>query len=323
MSKTERLLALLVALRTRGHFTAQDLADEFQVSRRTVLRDLQALTLLGVPLLSSTGPGGGYTVDGAQRTVSLLLSVEEAIGLALSYEAFLSYRQSPFGKQSQSALTKLRAAMSADVVVELDRLRERVTMVPVQRSYDAPFLNELLQAARDGVHLQIAYESRRARSSRLIYPYGLFAGLGFWYCACFDYRRGRNASLRADRILSLERVEDLEPSPAMTLQEWLRQPEIADESVRLQVRISVRGMLMVDWSAFGSSLVQASDGHCDVDMMIPAGSLDHYARVFMPLGGEVAVDSPPALIAILCKQASAILARYRGATATTAACVNR
>jgi predicted DNA-binding transcriptional regulator YafY len=313
VSKTERLLELLVLLRTRQHFTAQELADEFGVSRRTMLRDMQALSLLGVPLVSSTGSGGGYTVDSTRRTISLQLTVEEAIGLVMSYEAFLSYRQPPFGSQSRAALTKLRAAMSPDVVVELDRLRKRVATVSVERAYEAAFLQDLLQAARDGVHLQITYESRTGGSERLIYPYGLYAGLGFWYCACFDYRRGRRASLRADRIQSLERVEGLERPPEMTLQEWLRQPDAVDDTMRLQATITARGMKDLDWSALGPALVLGADGHGEIDTSIPAGSLDHYARVFLPLGNEATITSPTELVALVCKQARAILAQYRDA----------
>lgn len=85
VSKTERLLELLVTLRARGRFTVQEMAEEFGVSRRTMLRDLQALSALGVPLTATPGPGGGYLLAYPHGAVSLLFSVEEAIGLVLSY----------------------------------------------------------------------------------------------------------------------------------------------------------------------------------------------------------------------------------------------
>jgi predicted DNA-binding transcriptional regulator YafY len=78
---------------------------------------------------------------------------------------------------------------------------------------------DLLQAARDEVHLHISYDLRRGSSERLIFPYGLVAGLGFWYCACYGYRRGIHAWLWADRIRSLERVDALEPPETLTLPE--------------------------------------------------------------------------------------------------------
>ncbi len=76
MSRTERLLELMIRLRTRGRFTVQELADECGVSRRTMLRDLQALSELGVPLASTPGPGGGYTL--AYRPFAAHLARDDA-----------------------------------------------------------------------------------------------------------------------------------------------------------------------------------------------------------------------------------------------------
>ena len=206
MSRSERLLELLTRVRAKGRFTVQEMSDEFGVSRRTMLRDLHALSAMGVPLAAVPGPGGGYSLPYPQPPLTLSLAADEALALILSYEALSRDAPSPFHESSISAITKLRAALPPEVLRDLDRLRERVAAVGVARRYDAPFLADLLRAALDEVHLRIAYDSRRGVSERLIFPYGLIAGLGFWYCACYDYKRGSHAWLRADRIRSLERI---------------------------------------------------------------------------------------------------------------------
>src|SRR5579875_3081315 len=134
-----------------------------------MLRDLHALSAMGVPLASAPGPGGGYSLPYPQRSVTLSLTADEALGLILSYEAMLRDAPSPFREPSVSAITKLRGALSPDIVRDLDRLRERVAAVGVDRTYDAPFLANLLQAACDGAHLRIGYDSRRGSSERVIY----------------------------------------------------------------------------------------------------------------------------------------------------------
>jgi predicted DNA-binding transcriptional regulator YafY len=310
VSKSERLLELIVAFRAQGRFTVQELADRHGVSRRTMLRDLQSLSLLGVPLVSTPGRGGGYTLAYAQRAISLQLAADEAIGLVLSYEAFLAYNQSPFSSQSISAITKLRAAMAPDVLRELDELRERVAIVTPARAYEAPLLPELLQAARDGDHLRVGYQSRRGPSERLVYPYGLYAALGFWYCACFDYNRRVHVSLRADRILWLERVEGQKPPPPLTLQAWLRQPRGDEQTLPLRATITPRGMTIIDWSAFGTALKEDETGGGTIDTVIPVTSLEYHARLFLPLAGEATIESPSELIDRLREAARALLARY-------------
>ena len=65
LSRTARLLELLIRVQTKPHFTAAELAEEFGVSRRTMLRDLGALSAMGVPLRSTPGPGVGTPCRGA------------------------------------------------------------------------------------------------------------------------------------------------------------------------------------------------------------------------------------------------------------------
>src|SRR5215212_4244904 len=144
VSRTARLLELLVRVQSRPRFTAQELAEEFGVSRRTMLRDLAALSEMGVPLRSTSGPGGGYSLPRGGRRLSPSLTVDEALALIVSYEALLRYPVSPFSAEGVSAVTKLRAALPADMVGELDALREHVAVVEPVRDYEAPLLGELL-----------------------------------------------------------------------------------------------------------------------------------------------------------------------------------
>ena len=156
MSRTARLLELMIRVRDRPRFTVDDMAREFEVSRRTMLRDLQALSAMGVPLSAVPGPGGGYSLIASARMPPLSLSVDEAIGIVLSYESFLQYADSPFAEQSISAITKLRNAMPPDVVRQLDELRAHIAVLGQERTYRAPFLGTLLAAAMDHVHLRMA-----------------------------------------------------------------------------------------------------------------------------------------------------------------------
>ena len=201
VSRAARLLELLIRVQTRSRFTAAELAEEFGVSRRTMLRDLRVLSEMGVPLRSTPGPGGGYALPRGGRRLSPALTVDEALGLIVSYEALLRYSASPFGSQNLSAITKLRAAQPPDVVGELDALRRHVAIIEPTREHEAPLLGELLGAALDGTQLRVVYDSIKSGiSGRVIYPFGVYASQRFWYCFCRDYKREENVSFRADRF---------------------------------------------------------------------------------------------------------------------------
>src|ERR671920_177409 len=208
MSRTARLLELLIRVQTKPRFTAAELAEEFGVSRRTMLRDLSALSAMGVPLRSTPGPGGGYSLPRGGRRLSPSLTVDEALALIASYEALLRYPVHPFSTQSLSAVTKLRAALPREFVAG------------PAHDYEAPLLGELLSAALDGTHLKVTYDSIRSGiTERVIFPYGLYASQGYWYCACFDHKRGTNVPMRADRFLSAEKVEGFEPPQELSVRD--------------------------------------------------------------------------------------------------------
>jgi predicted DNA-binding transcriptional regulator YafY len=265
---------------------------------------------MGVPLAATPGPGGGYRLIRDRRLLPLSLSPDEAIGLVLSYEAFLEYAQSPFAAQSLSAITKLRNAMPPEVVRELDRVHDRVAVVQQAPSYDAPSLAPVLEAALDGVHLEIVYESLSRVASRLIYPYGLYAAQGFWYCACHDAERGWGIALRADRIRSLERREGLEPPAPMTVREWLdRRRSDAVEGVRFRARVTSRGARRFELSVlFGEGAV-GEDGVLEADL--PRSELDWFANQLLPLGTDCCVESPPEMVEMIREKVKAIGEMYR------------
>lgn len=311
MSRAERLLEILITLRSRPRFTVKEMADEMGVSRRTMLRDLQALSEIGVPLQATPGPYGGYSLVTRSRLLPLSLTVEEAIGMVLSYEAFLRYAESPFSAQSGSAITKLRNAMSPDVVRELDRLRAYVSVDEPARQYRAPHLAEILQAALDGIHLRIVYESASGIAERVVFPYGLYAQQGFWYCACFDYRRRDHLSLRADRIRAVERLDDMERPEPISLRDWLHMRRTTDDRLPLYARTTRRGAASLELEVLFGPVRTDGRGNGIVQSWIPAAEVDFYAARLLTLGTELTVEEPPELIQAMVEKARAVASQYK------------
>ena len=317
MSRTARLLELLVRVQTKPRFTAAELAEEFGVSRRTMLRDLCTLSEMGIPLRSTPGPGGGYSLPRGGRRLAPSLSVDEALALIVSYEALMRYPVSPFSSQSLSAVTKLRAALPPDVVGELDRLRRHVAVVEPVREYEAPLLGELLGAALDGEHLKVTYDSiRSGASERVVYPFGLYASQGFWYCACFDHKRRANVSLRADRFLSAERVKGLERPPRVPLDEWTRTlRKRGGERLRLRLHVSECGaksfelVSLLGHIRFDNQPDGQNGGIVEAD--IPRSEVGYYASRLLSVGTDVKVESPPELIEALRNKALEVARLYR------------
>jgi predicted DNA-binding transcriptional regulator YafY len=309
LSRTARLLELMVRVQAKPRFTAAELAEEFGVSRRTILRDLRSLSEMGVPLRSTPGPGGGFSLPRGGRRLTPSFTVDEALGLIVSYEALLRYPVHPFSSEGVSAVTKLRAALPKDAVSELDRLRRHVAVVEPVREYEAPLLGDLLQAALDGAHLRVVYDSiRSGASERVIFPFGLYASAGYWYCACFDHKRGANVSMRADRFLAAERVEGYERPEHLPLERWLHgRGDAREERVRLLARVTARGAKSFELaSLFG----RIPPGGGAIVAEIPRRELDYYASRLLSEGTDVVVESPPELVDALREKAREVATLY-------------
>jgi predicted DNA-binding transcriptional regulator YafY len=315
MARAARLLEMLIRLRGAPRLTARQLADEFGVSRRTMQRDLQALAALGVRLVAAPGPGGGYTLARDQRLAPLSLTVDEALGVLLSYDAFARFAQPPFVPESEglSAATKLRAALPPDVARELERLRDHVAIIARPVGDPAPLLGALLRAALDAAHLRIVYDSKAGRSERIIFPFGIYALGGCWYCACRDDKRGANLSLRADRVVALTRVEEgRERPPHIPMAQWLDVVERDDGSgLPLRATVTRRGMLSYDLRALVGAIRPDGHGGGVIEGSLPRSEVAWYARQLLAVGPDVVVQSPPELIAAICAQADAVAALYR------------
>jgi len=305
------LLELLIRVQTKPRFTAAELAEEFGVSRRTMLRDLSALSAMGVPLRSTPGPGGGYSLPRGGRRLSPSLTVDEALALIASYEALLRYPVHPFSTKSLSAVTKLRAALPKDVVAQLDRLRRHVFVAGPVRDYEAPLLDDLLSAALDGAHLKVTYDSIESGvTERVIFPYGLYASQGYWYCACFDRRREMNVPMRADRFLAAQRVEGFEPPQELAIQEWMNTArEVFSERLRVRARVTERGRKSFELTSLFGRIMPEEDGV--IEVKIPRSEIDYYASRLLSVGTDVFVNSPPELVEAIKNKAREIVRLYR------------
>jgi len=242
------------------------------------------------------------------------LTVDEALALIASYEALLRYPVHPFSTQSLSAVTKLRAALPREVVAELDRLRRHVFVAGPAHDYEAPLLGELLSAALDGTHLKVTYDSIRSGiTERVIFPYGLYASQGYWYCACFDHKRGTNVPMRADRFLSAERVEGFEPPRELSVRDWMNTArEAFSDRLWVRARVTERARKSFELTSLFGRITPEEGGVIEVE--IPLSEIDYYASRLLSVGTDIRVDSPHELVEAIENKAREIVHLYRPQT---------
>jgi predicted DNA-binding transcriptional regulator YafY len=189
--RADRLLSLLMLLQTRGQMSARDLADELEVSERTIYRDITALSASGVPVYASRGPGGGVRLIEEYRTTLTGLTPEETRALfTMSIPAPLV--QLGMDEKFKGALLKLSASLPDTRRLDEERTRQRILLDSswwFQSKQDVPCLEMIQQALFQNRRLKIKVRSDffNTQFEQDAEPYGLVAKANIWYLV---YGRG-------------------------------------------------------------------------------------------------------------------------------------
>jgi len=203
--RADRLLSILMLLQARGRVTAQQLADELEVSVRTIYRDIDALSTAGVPVYAERGPGGGCALVEGYRTSLTGLTEEEVRALfMLSVPASLD--ELGVSQELRAALRKLAAALPDARRQDEKQVRQRIYLdwADWPQPEPAPHLQAIRQAVWEDRKLGIIYRwiaPHVQQFERLVDPYGLVAKAGTWHLVCAD-----DSQIRVYRVSELVEV---------------------------------------------------------------------------------------------------------------------
>lgn len=182
--RADRLLSILMLLQTKGRMTAHDLAEQLEVSERTIYRDLEALGMAGVPVYTERGPGGGCgLVDGYQTRLTGLTEPEVQALYLLNVARPLA--DLGLGKALDDAMLKLTAALPQSSREQAELIRQRFYLDTTwwYHADETPSCLHTLQAAlwQNRKLVLFYHEDDGAWSERLAEPYGLVSKAGVWY----------------------------------------------------------------------------------------------------------------------------------------------
>ena len=310
MSKAKRLLDILVFVNAKRKFTAQEIADEFNISIRTVHRYILDLSEMGLPIYAEQGRNGGYTVLPNRLLPPILFTEEEAVAIFFAFQSLSYYRNLPFDAETSSVAQKLYSSLPSDAKTKIDKMRSYVAFWSPKRSIETPLLKEVLEAAIETKNLHIQYESQSGFTTKHIRPIGVYAHDGLWYLPAYDYRKQKILLYRVDRIhsiLSTEKNDD----EFMNLEEWFETNEV-QKPIRLHVQLTMEGVRQCkSVPSFEGLIVTNEDGSGYIDSEIDEGEIRFITPLFYRLGMHAHIIEPQALIDGLRKQAKEVLAMYQ------------
>jgi predicted DNA-binding transcriptional regulator YafY len=205
MNRTDRLLAIVLELQAHGRRRAEDLAATFEISKRTIYRDIQALCEAGVPVVAA--PGQGYSLVEGYFLPPLRFSADEAMMLLLGADVMAASFDAEYGLAAHGAARKIAGALPEQLRDEVRSLRATIRFIPggAGGRDEAGLLRQVRRAIVARQRLRFAYRSRHGAAAewREVDPYGLVNHSNSWYMIGHCHLR------RAIRLFRIERMAQL------------------------------------------------------------------------------------------------------------------
>lgn len=227
MTRLDRITSILVQLQSKRLITAREIAERFEVTNRTIYRDIQTLRLAGVPIGEEEGKG--YFLVEGYRLPPVMFTMEEARAL-LTTSKILNYHTEDSLKQNyESALLKIKAVLSLKDKDKLEFLNSRI-------GFQAPwaptslYLDSIQRSITECEKLKIKYQSKKEQvTERTIRPYAVYFSGAVWSAIAFCELRQDIREFRLDRIKELQALQThFKPDMKFSIENYL-----AERSKRL------------------------------------------------------------------------------------------
>jgi predicted DNA-binding transcriptional regulator YafY len=312
--RADRLVSIILLLQTRGKLTAHELADELEVSRRTILRDIDALSVAGVPVYADGGHHGGIALDENYRTTLTGLKETELYTLFVSGNTSL-LADIGLGAAAESTHLKLAASMPLHHQSAIEEMQQRIYIDPVgwwHENEPMAFWAELQQGVFEDRKIRAVYEHYDGEVvERVLEPFSLVAKASVWYLVA--RRDGQTRTYRVARFHHITLLDEHFQRPADfdLAAHWQRSAEAflaSSPGFKFTLRLPEDRLVFARRLTMCShEIIEPPDEDGWLVARLHAESLDMAAMIVFGLGGETQVIEPPELHALVVRQARNIL----------------
>lgn len=209
IKRFDRIVAILIQLQSKRVIRAQELAERFEVSLRTIYRDIRSLEASGVPIASEAGVG--YSIMEGYRLPPVMFTREEAGSFVAAEKLMQKFTDKSLGAYHESAMYKVKSVLRGREKDWISALESQVRIDSAQVLFneDIPDALEILfECIAEKKQVFLKYHSLEAEkpSERYVEPVGLFHENNFWYVLGYCHFRKDYRQFRTDRMLKIKRT---------------------------------------------------------------------------------------------------------------------
>ncbi len=311
MNRIDRLTAILIQLQTKRIVKAEEVADRFEISLRTVYRDMKALMEGGVPIGSEAGKGY-FIVDG-YHLPPVMFNQEEAGSMLLAGKLVEKMTDKSVRVAFESALNKIKAVLKE---TEKDHLESLNSVVHVHynqwhRNPELPnhFITDIQKAVANKEVLHLVYcSSKDETTQREVEPIGLFFYSGAWHLIGWCRLREGYRDFRADQIKELKLTgNNFTGDNLLSLQEYFKTFESEHEGL-IKVKLSFEKSTLSGRPFYGAINEKDLGDRVQVELLMD--NLELAVRWLLHYGTTVEIDEPEELKALMAHRTEEIFLHY-------------
>jgi predicted DNA-binding transcriptional regulator YafY len=317
VTRTNRLFAIVVELQRKKIVRAEDLARTFEVSKRTIYRDIEALSMQGVALMAM--PGQGYSLMEGVVLPTLHFTADEAMSLLLGADLVAQTVDTQMQAGASSAIAKIEAVLPEKMRDETRYLRESLRFVGPEM-LDQPRVAEMVRQIRNAIverrAIRFTYRARYSSSpdepvrERVVDPYSLVNQAGVWYLVGYDHDRRDTRNFRLERAWDLQLTDTRYQRPKH-VQAQLEESAADDRPLEIKALFDASVVPWVRESKY--FYIDAEQAGFEGDMLVTlrAGREDEVLQWLLSWGSNVRVLEPESVRLRLFEEAQAMAARHQ------------
>lgn len=208
MQKIERLMGIILALKSKSKITAKELSEIFEVDIRTIYRDMQALGEMNVPIISYPGNEGGYELLDDYFIPPIMFNKDEVFALLLAKKAVEVINIPGYSAFVNSAFLKIENIVSDCFKKDFEDVQKKIVFdlkyndINIEDSY---VFEAIKEALKNNFKVKVNYDdnSSSGYEEQVIWPHGIVYEDGVWYIVAFSEKSNSKVDLNIERINSI------------------------------------------------------------------------------------------------------------------------
>jgi len=298
MNRIDRVSAILIQLQSRRVVKAIDIAERFNISLRTVYRDVKTLEEAGIPIIGEAGVG--YSIMDGYRLPPVMFTREEATAFLTAEKFVEKLTDASTMAHHKSAMYKIRAILKTsekNLLEDIDSKIEVVKNHSQLRVDNKDHIQTLLNSIAQKKVITIDYFANHSQehTKRDIEPIGIFYKDSYWHLIAFCRMRKDYRDFRIDRINRVIVTDNIFDNKHPTLKAYIAQTAKEQELEMVVIRIDRSIYTHLEYQKYYSGFVSEKTVGNQIEMMFLTISLEGFARWFMMYGDQAEIISPDSL----------------------------